>query len=103
MNSLLHAIALLLDTSIGFSAHRARLCTVRAVAEPLSSCQGYVLASFAKASAWINMIYGKLLLLLLPTSAATAFPFYEPRLLTLSGKFLFGVDSGLPKAVCGCC
>lgn len=96
MNLLLHAVTLMLAAFIGFASHRASLCTVRAVAELLGSRQGYVLASFAKATAWVSMIYGTLLLLL-PASAPTAFPVYEPRLLALAGGFLFGVGAAINR------
>ena len=96
MNILLHAVMLMLAIFIGFASHRASLCTVRAVAELLGSRQGYVLASFAKATAWVSMIYGTLMLLL-PASAPTTFPVYEPRLLALAGGFLFGVGAAINR------
>ncbi len=61
MNYLINSAALLLAAFIGFSSHRASLCMVKAVAELLSSRRGFVLASFAKATLWVAMIYGTLL------------------------------------------
>lgn len=95
MNALLHAVALLLAAFIGFAAHRASLCTVKAVAELLQSRRGYVLASFAKATAWVSMVYGTLLLVL--PAAPAAFSVYEPRLLALPGGFLFGIGAAINR------
>lgn len=41
---------------LGFAAHRASLCTVRAVAEVMSSRRAYCLTSFAKAVLWVFAI-----------------------------------------------
>ncbi len=49
-------IALALAMLIGFAAHRASLCTVRAVAEMMSSGTAWMLASFLKAAAWVAAI-----------------------------------------------
>ena len=38
---------------IGFAAHRAGLCTVRAVEEVLSTRRGYMLMSFCKTALWV--------------------------------------------------
>lgn len=44
--------ALLASVVLGASAHRAGLCTVKAVAEVMTSRRGHVLWSFLKASLW---------------------------------------------------
>lgn len=44
--------ALLAGVVLGASAHRAGLCTVKAVAEVMTSRQGHILWSFLKASLW---------------------------------------------------
>jgi uncharacterized membrane protein YedE/YeeE len=46
------AIALLAGSVLGVSAHRAGLCTVKAVAEIMTSRRGVILSSFIKASLW---------------------------------------------------
>lgn len=38
---------------LGFAAHRASICTVRAVAEILSTGRAYCLLSFGKAVLWV--------------------------------------------------
>jgi len=93
MNYLVNSAALLLAAFIGFSSHRASLCTVKAVAELLSSRRAFVLVSFAKATLWVAMIYGTLLLFL--PSASGTFQVYEPRGLVLLGGFLFGVGAAI--------
>lgn len=47
-------IALLAGVVLGASAHRAGLCTVKAVAEVLTTRRAYVLWSFLKASLWTS-------------------------------------------------
>ena len=41
---------------LGFSAHRASICTVRAVAELLHSRRGFMLASVVKSMLWISAV-----------------------------------------------
>ena len=51
--SSLFPLSLLMGLILGVSAHRAGLCTVKAVAEVMTSRRGWVLWSFLKASLWI--------------------------------------------------
>lgn len=55
-------LSMLLAMLVGFAAHRASLCSVKAVAEVLTSGTGYMLRSFAKAAAWAAAVSGTLLL-----------------------------------------
>lgn len=50
---ILTASTLALAGVLGFSAHRASLCTVRAVEELLSTRRAYMLAGFAKTVLWV--------------------------------------------------
>jgi uncharacterized membrane protein YedE/YeeE len=84
------ALVVLLVAVTGFVAHRASLCTVRAVAEVLNAGTAHMLASFFKAALWAALVYG-LLLALAPQSAR--FPAFEPRGLAVFGGFLFGVGA----------
>lgn len=93
MNYLINSTALLLAVFIGFSSHRASLCTVKAVAELLSSRRAFVLASFAKATLWVAMIYGTLTFFI-PLGSGTI-QVYEPRWLALLGGFLFGIGAAI--------
>lgn len=90
-----NVVAIALALFIGFAAHRASLCTVRAVGEVISSGQAWILASFAKAVVWVSMVYGTLLLFH-PASTST-FIVYEPRALTLAGGFIFGVGAAINR------
>ncbi|MDP1613165.1 MAG: YeeE/YedE thiosulfate transporter family protein [Sulfuritalea sp.] len=78
---------------IGFAAHRASLCTVRAVAETMSSGTAWMLGSFLKAAAWAAAISGSLILLF----PAAALPTLErtPHAVALAGGFVFGVGAAV--------
>lgn len=93
MGLVLDALALLLVACIGFAAHRASLCTVKAVAEVLTSGTCHVLASFAKAVVWASLVYGVILLVL--PAPARGFALHESRLLLIAGAFLFGVGAAV--------
>src|SRR5205085_2751409 len=49
-------IACLLAAILRFAAHRASICTVRAVAEMITTRQGYMFASLGKSALWIVAI-----------------------------------------------
>lgn len=78
---------------LGFSAHRASICTVAAVAEVLSSRTAVVFRSFIKLILWVTLVNG-LLILWMPELA-------KPRtvdvvtLSTLLGGFLFGAGAAI--------
>lgn len=91
MSIALILVVLLLVAATGFVAHRASLCTVRAVAEVLNAGTAHMLASFFKAALWAALVYGLLLLLLTPQTAR--FPAFEPRALAVAGGFLFGLGA----------
>jgi uncharacterized protein len=93
MGIVIDTMALLLVACIGFAAHRASLCTVKAVGEVLTSGTCYVLASFGKAVLWAALVYGAILLVL-PVPASGFAP-YESRVLLLAGAFLFGVGAAI--------
>ena len=48
-----YALSLTLGAILGFSAHRAGICTVKAVAEVLTTRRAHFLWSFAKTSLWV--------------------------------------------------
>lgn len=78
---------------LGFSAHRASICTVAAVAEVLSSRTIVVFVSFLKVILWVTLVNG-LLVLWMPELA-------RPRtvdvltLSTLIGGFVFGAGAAI--------
>ncbi len=53
LNVLILSIAAVLAGVIGFAAHRASLCSVRAVEELLTTQRGYMLVSFLKMALWV--------------------------------------------------
>ncbi len=93
MSYVVDSVAALLAAFIGFSSHRASLCTVKAVTELLNSRRGFLLASFGKATVWAALVFGTLLLFF--PSAARGFQAYEPRIFALLGAFLFGIGAAL--------
>ena len=64
---MLHVLALtgaaLCALALGFTAHRANICTVRAMAEIISARSAYMLASVGKSILWALL----LIVLLLPS------------------------------------
>jgi hypothetical protein len=83
----------LLAGLIGFAAHRASLCTVRAVAEVMTSGRAWILVSFAKAAAWTALVAGFAAFL---SPASTPLVFERlPHSLGLAGGFLFGVGAAI--------
>lgn len=83
----------LLAGLIGFAAHRASLCTVKAVAEVITSKRAWMLASFAKATAWTAVVAG-CIAYFSPTSASPVLELTPP-VLGLVGGFLFGVGAAI--------
>lgn len=82
-------LAFALVMALGFAAHRASLCTVKAVAETLTSGTAHMLASFAKAVLWTVAVSG-LLFLLMPQPASSILE-RTPYGIALAGGFVFGV------------
>lgn len=89
----LYLLSLALAAVLGFAAHRASLCTVRAVSEILTSGGAYCLKSFAKTAAWV-------LALIFPVLAVH--PQFAAHLTgislswgTLIGGLLFGIGAAL--------
>ena len=78
---------------LGFSAHRASICTVAAVAEVMSSRTAVVFLSFFKLILWVTLVNG-LLVLWMPELA-------RPRtvdvvtLSTIIGGFVFGAGAAI--------
>lgn len=90
--SLLHACALLLAALVGFAAHRASLCTVRAVGEVMTMGTSHMFGSFARAALWAAAVGGAvgLFVPVMPQASAV----WSPSL-ALAGGFLFGVGAAL--------
>ncbi len=84
---------MLLAFAVGFSAHRASICTVAAVAEVMSSRTAFVFLSFLKVVLWVVLV-NELLVLWMPELArpTTAYPI---NLMALVGGLLFGVGAAV--------
>ncbi|MDX2485092.1 MAG: YeeE/YedE thiosulfate transporter family protein [Pseudodonghicola sp.] len=76
---------------LGFAAHRAGLCTVKAAAEVLTSRRGHFLWSFAKSAAWVMALTAVVGAFGHPTS----FTHWPLTGLSVLGGVLFGVGAGL--------
>ncbi len=81
---------------LGFSAHRASICTVRAVAELLHSRRGFMLASVVKSMLWISAVTIPFFLLS-DTSPAPAGAWQLSAMTTLGG-FVFGFGAAMNGA-----
>lgn len=92
METLIYFLSLLLAAGLGFAVHRASLCTVRAVAEVLSSHRVYLLLSFAKTALWAMAVSLPILWLWPQGMVAPAYPLTTA---ALAGGFLFGVGATL--------
>lgn len=87
--------SLLLAAVLGFAAHRASVCTVKAVAEVVSNGQAYMFLSFLKTVLWVMAIT-------IPFTwwmpdAHGAEPSFEISTSILAGGFLFGMGAALNK------
>jgi hypothetical protein len=87
------ALALALVFAVGFAAHRASLCTVRAVAEILETGRARMLGSFMKAAAWTALVSG----LLLFAMQGALYPALQraPLGLALAGGLVFGLGAAI--------
>jgi uncharacterized membrane protein YedE/YeeE len=93
MTMLLHALSLVMVVFMGFAAHRASLCTVRAVAEAMQQHRFDVLLSFVRAALWTAAIAGFLALAF--TAPHPPILLREPVTWALAGGFLFGVGAAI--------
>ena len=82
-----------LAATLGFAAHRASICTVRAVAELLSTGRAYCLLSFGKSVLWVLSII--LPLLWLDPALGASIHGYALSTASLAGGFLFGMGAAL--------
>ena len=90
---LLNGVALLCAILIGFAAHRASLCNVRAVAEIASTGTAHMLWSLFQAVLWMAMLTGTLVLGfgLQPQPALVR----TPVAWAIAGGWLFGVGAAV--------
>lgn len=87
------ALSVLLAALLGFAAHRAGICGVRAVAEILSTSRSLMLQSFVKAGVWALGIAVPLAWLALVPSHAPHV--YAVSLSALAGGVVFGMGAAI--------
>jgi len=83
---------------LGFAAHRASVCTVRAVAEVMTSRTGHMLTSIGKAMLWVIAVVAPLILLM--PSAGAGLSGWPLTVVSVFGGFVFGVGAAINGA-CG--
>ena len=89
-------VSCILAGILGFAAHRASVCTVRAVAELTHSKTGYMLASIVKSAVWVFAITIPVFLLVPQT--AMGISGWQLTFTAMFGGLLFGVGSGINGA-----
>lgn len=90
------AIACFFAVILGFAAHRASVCTVRAIAEITSTRAGYMLASIGKSAMWVVAI--TLPFFWLMPAAGMSLSGWPLTSFALIGGFLFGVGAAVNGA-----
>lgn len=90
--TLLQVCALGLSAVVGFAAHRASLCTVKAAAEVIDSGTAHLFGAFARAALWATAVAG-VFGILAPIMPQTPVAGSAP--LALAGGFVFGIGAAL--------
>src|SRR5580704_16745573 len=89
-------LACVLAAMLGFAAHRASICTVRAVAEVVSSRTAYMLARIVKSVLWVVAI--TLPIFLLMPSAGANLGGWPLTATAVVGGCVFGVGAAINGA-----
>jgi uncharacterized membrane protein YedE/YeeE len=89
-------LASMLAAILGFSTHRASVCTVRAVAEVVTSRTGHMLASIGKSVLWVTAVTVPVLLLM--PSAGLKFAWWPLTGAAVLGGFVFGMGAAVNGA-----
>lgn len=87
-------VSALLAAWLGFTAHRASICTVRAVAEVMTSRRAYIFMSFVKTAAWVIALSFPLAWWL-PGAHNPLTDGWPLTYFALAGGFLFGIGAAL--------
>lgn len=90
---ILFSLSLLLAFALGFSAHRAGICTVAAVGEVMTSGTARTFLSFLKVVAWVVLVNGIAAL----TAPELLRPYMTPAITlgVIAGGFLFGLGAAM--------
>src|SRR5712691_10873401 len=89
-------VAALLAAILGFATHRASICTVRAVAELMSSRRGFMLASIGKSILWASAVtipFFAVSMMMPPQTGA-----WQLSIAAVLGGFVFGLGAALNGA-----
>jgi uncharacterized membrane protein YedE/YeeE len=89
-------VACVLAGMLGFAAHRASVCTVRAVAEVITSRTGHMLMSIGKSMLWVMAVVVPLILLM--PSAAAGISGWPLTAASTFGGFVFGTGAAINGA-----
>jgi uncharacterized membrane protein YedE/YeeE len=84
---------IVLGMILGFAAHRASVCTVRAIAEIMSARSAYMLASIGKSVLWVWAVTFPILVLF--PAAIMGVNGWQFTALALAGGFAFGLGAAL--------
>ena len=86
-------LAGILAAVLGFAAHRASICTVRGVAEVMSSGTGHILLGIGKAALWVSAITIPIFALM--PSASMGLGAWPLTGMAVLGGFVFGVGAAI--------
>ena len=88
-------ISLLLAALVGFVIHRASLCTVRAIAEIISTRRAFLLSAFLKTVFWVSAV--TMAFLLFAGREAAPAVRWPISLYPVVGGFVFGVGAAMNR------
>src|SRR5437879_4089225 len=86
-------LASALAAILGFAAHRASVCTVRAVAEVVTSRTGHMLVSIGKSVLWVIAVTVPVLLLM--PAAGAKLTWWPLTGAAVIGGFAFGMGAAM--------
>src|SRR5262245_47017896 len=86
-------LAVVLAMILGFAAHRASVCTVRAVAEIMSSRRAYMFASVGRSVLWVWAV--SLPFFWLVPAAGTGISGWTLSVAAVTGGFVFGLGAAI--------
>jgi hypothetical protein len=87
------SICCLFAALLGFAAHRASICTVRAVTEVISARTGFMLASIEKSALWVVALTIPFIWLM--PAAASRMGGWQLTWTALAGRLLFGIGAAI--------
>jgi len=92
MSAVMLLFSVLLAATVGFAAHRASVCTVKAVAEIMTTGHAHMLISFGKTAVWVLALSAPLVWLV---PGLAPLPGAVPTALSLAAGGLFGIGAAI--------